>query len=80
MALRIKYNIKAFDAIRTTDLADDFLGGIADGYAAACGEGYEVAPAQKGRKRARRAVVAVTDEAKADNSTNQTLLRNLPRR
>ena len=80
MALRIKYNLKAFDAMRTTDACEDFVQDLATGYAAACGEGYEVAPAQKGRKRARRAVVAVTDEAKADNAANQTLLRNLPRR
>lgn len=80
MTLRIKYNLKAFSEIRTTPEAEAHLDDLARSYAESCGDGYEVLPPQKGRRRARRVVATTTSEAVLDNSANQTLLRNLPRR
>ena len=80
MALRIKYNLKAFSEIRTTPEAEAYLDEMAHAYAESCGDGYEVLTPQKGRRRARRVVATTTRDAVEDNSTNQTLLRNLPRR
>lgn len=80
MALRIKFKLKAFSEIRTTPEAEAHLDDLALSYAQACGDGYEVLPPQKGRRRARRVVATTTREAVEDNSANQTLLRNLPRR
>ena len=80
MALRIKYNLKAFSELRTTPEAEAYLDEIADAYAEACGDGYEVLPPQKGRRRARRVVATATRAAVLDNSANQTLLSKLPRR
>ena len=80
MALRIKYNLKAFSELRTTAKAEAYLDEIADAYAEACGDGYEVLPPQAPRSRSRRVVATTTRAAVLDNSANQTLLRNLPRR
>ena len=80
MTLRIKYNLRAFSEIRTTAEAEAHLDALARSYALACGDGYEVLPPQKGRRRARRVVATTTRAAVLDNSANQTLLRNLPRR
>lgn len=80
MALRIKYNLKAFSEIRTAPEAEAHLDELARSYAQACGDGYEVLPPQEGRRRAHRVVATATRAAVLDNSANQTLLRNLPRR
>lgn len=80
MALRIKYNLKAFSELRTAPKVEEHLDAMTRSYAESCGEGYEVLPPQKGRRRARRVVATTTRAAVLDNSANQTLLRNLPRR
>lgn len=77
MAVKIKFNLKAFDQLRTAPGVDADVARRAERVAAAAGDGYEVLPAQQGRKRARRLVAPVTRAAKRDNETNNTLIRAL---
>lgn len=75
--VRIKWNRKAFNQIRTLPAVQADVNARAERIAAACGDGFEAFPTQGPRRRARAAVVAVTAEAKARNARDNTILRNL---
>lgn len=77
MGVKIEFNLKAFDQLRTAPGVDADLDRRARAVAAAAGDGYEVLPSQPGRKRARRLVAPVTRRAKRDNERNNTLIRSL---
>jgi hypothetical protein len=74
---RIKLNNKAFRDLRTSDAVQADLAERAQRIADAAGDGYEVGDGEVARNRARASVVAVTEQARADNARNNTLLRAL---
>lgn len=53
--------------------------GAAEGVAMRAGSGYSVTPYATGKTRVNVSVSAETDEAKADNSKNNTLLKAIGR-
>lgn len=77
MSLRVKHHAKAYRAVLVSQAAQDAVGDMAERIAQACGEGYVAEATLNPRKRARAAVITVTNQAKADNSRRNTILKNL---
>lgn len=77
MTVRVKHNAKAYRAILVSQAAQDAVAAQADRIADECGEGYVAERTPAPRKRARAAVIAATNQAKADNSRNNTIIKAL---
>lgn len=76
MASKIKWNVKAFRALRLEPGVIADLGERADRIAESAGPGYE-ASTFEGKNRGRASVITGDYEAIRDNAKNQTLLRSL---
>ena len=74
---RLKFNRAAFNALRTAPGVEADLTARAEAMAEAAGDGFEMLPAEKSRKRAHRVVAATTVEAAAKNAKENTLLRSI---
>lgn len=73
---RIKWNVKEFENIRRSSKMVAVIDSSASRIADACGDGFEWS-GQQGKSRYRANVSAYTYEARRDNSSNNTLLRNI---
>lgn len=74
MALRIAWNLKAFDSIRRDPAVKSALRAAGNRVASAAGEGYEVSE-HEGKSRSRVHVITGTAAAKRDNARHGTLAR-----
>lgn len=75
---RIRWSIRAYKEIRRSPEVVAELRRRTERVREGCGDGY-VASVEQGRTRARGNVAAWSFAARADNATNNTLLRNLDR-
>lgn len=75
--MRVVIKRSGIKALLVSPQAQADLAARAEAIASACGPGYAATPAQTPRRRAHRVVSPQTPEAKADNATNNTLIRNL---
>lgn len=75
--MRIEWHLKAFAELRTLPECEAAVEDAASRIAAAAGPGFEVLPAQPGRRRAHRVVGPVAPEAAARDSRGNVLLRSL---
>lgn len=73
MPPRIRWRLRGFREIRTSEAMDRLVLDRAQKGADACGEGY-VAAGGDGDNRARAALIAASPEARIDNAENHTLL------
>lgn len=71
---RIKWHIKGFKALRKSREVTSDLLRRAKAIQATAGEGYMASPFT-GRTRGRASVITETEEARADNARNNTLIR-----
>lgn len=74
--VRIVHKNEGYRALLTDPAVQADIQARAQRVANAAGEGYEM-KASVPRRRARAAVIAVTHEARRDNSANNTLIRSL---
>lgn len=75
MAVRLKFNSKAFRQLLTDPKVQADLLERAQAVAEAAGEGVEVLPVETPRRRAHVVVATQTDEAAKDNAEQNTLIR-----
>lgn len=74
--MKIKWNMKAFQEIRTSNDTENMLQGVVDGILSEVGTNYE-GNVETGKTRSRGGVVTSNYDAILENSTDNTLLRAL---
>lgn len=77
MSVRIKWNLKGFDELRTAPGVRADLNRRAEALAAACGDGFEALPELNLHTRAHRVVAATTVKAARQDRKRNILLSNL---
>lgn len=73
---RIRWNVSAFEQIRRLPTVEDRLQAEVSKVLSQVGDGYE-GGVEAGRTRSRGYVVTASEDARRDNSENQSLLRSL---
>ena len=77
MAMKIRWNLAGFRELRTSAPVEADILRRAQAVADACGEGFEAELMAESKTRARAIVKPVTYAAMRQNSTENTILRNL---